>query len=84
MRHFLQSQKTSLLLVGVVVTLFVGATVLAQTYSENLEDYLAVAGWRGMLVYIMVTALGTVLAPISTVPLIPIERYPFLCTPILS
>lgn len=56
----------------VVVLLFVGATMLAQTYAPWIENYITETGWQSMIAYVLITALGTVAAPISTVPLIPL------------
>ena len=56
----------------VVVILFVGATVLAQTYANSLELYMTKAGPQSMAAYVLITLLATVFAPVSTVPLIPI------------
>jgi len=56
----------------VVVILFVGATVLAQTYANSLELYMTKAESQSMAAYVLITLLATVFAPVSTVPLIPI------------
>jgi uncharacterized membrane protein YdjX (TVP38/TMEM64 family) len=54
------------------VILFVGATVLAQTYANSLELYMTKAESQSMAAYVLITLLATVFAPVSTVPLIPI------------
>lgn len=74
--------STTLLIVG----LFVGATFLAQLYAADLELFLIGTGWQSMVGYVLVTALGTVLAPISTVPLIPVvvQSWGWMLTGILS
>jgi uncharacterized membrane protein YdjX (TVP38/TMEM64 family) len=72
MKQILSHNQLALVTGIVVVILFISATVAAQTYADPLELYVAAAGKESMLVYVLITALGTIVAPISTVPLIPI------------
>ena len=69
-----------------VIGLFVAATLFAQTYATSLETYLSGASTQSMLAYVLITVTGTVLAPISTIPLIPIaaQSWGWFTTGILS
>jgi len=51
---------------------FVGATLVADTYHEELQRMVRVSGPLGMISYVFITALAIVVAPLSTLPLIAI------------
>ncbi len=54
-----------------VAMLFVAAMFLTQTFQEDLRANLDF-GYMGMLFYVLLGIVATVVAPVSTVPLIPI------------
>jgi len=57
----------------VVVTFFIVATVLAQKYENELQLFVGQKGISvGMVSYVLITALAIVIAPVSTLPLIPV------------
>ncbi len=56
---------------GLFVLLFVIASFLAQRYVDRLSAALDV-GPLGMVLYAVVTILSVVIAPVSTLPLVPI------------
>jgi len=57
----------------VVVTFFVVATVLAQKYENELQSFVGQKGISvGMVSYVLITAFAIVIAPVSTLPLIPV------------
>jgi len=63
----------SVLVLIVVVTFFVVVTVLAQKYENELQSFVGQKGISvGMVSYVLITALAIVIAPVSTLPLIPV------------
>jgi len=55
-----------------VIGFFVGATLLANSYQTELAGFAIQGGLVGMFSYVLITAVAIVLAPISTLPLIPL------------
>lgn len=55
-----------------VVGLFIGASFLAQRYGYLLEGMASFKGPTGMLLYVLITIVAVVVAPISTFPLLPL------------
>jgi len=63
----------SVLVLIVVVTFFIVATVLAQKYENELQSFVGQKGISvGMVSYVLITAFAIVIAPVSTLPLIPV------------
>jgi len=50
---------------------FVMATILTNTYHEEIQRMVLAHGPLGMISYVLVTATAIVVAPISTLPLMP-------------
>lgn len=67
-----QHHTSSIVAAVMVAILFFGATIASQLYASRIESVLTDAGSQSMFTYVLITATGTVLAPISTVPLIPL------------
>lgn len=61
-------------LMGVVVfvMLFLIASYLATVYTETLQAQEFLMGFWGKVEYVLLTVVAVVLAPVSTVPLIPV------------
>lgn len=57
--------------VAILITVFVVGALLTARFETLIETQLDFGVW-GMLVYVLVTLLATVVAPLSTVPLIPL------------
>ncbi|MBI2046411.1 MAG: VTT domain-containing protein [Parcubacteria group bacterium] len=55
-----------------VVVLFIGASAVVQQYADFFVDIPFVLGLEGMIVYVAVTIIAVVIAPVSTLPLLPI------------
>lgn len=62
----------SLISIIIVVTFFILASMFAKNYENEIRTFVALDGVFGMVVYILITAIAIVIAPISTLPLIPI------------
>ncbi|MEY3783707.1 MAG: hypothetical protein RLZZ230_29 [Candidatus Parcubacteria bacterium] len=60
-----------LALAGVLI-FFVGATLLSQSYAPELSSMATTDNGLGMLAYVTITAIAIILAPVSTLPLIPL------------
>lgn len=58
--------------VGVIVSLFVISTILAQQFSGQLQSYVEGYGIYGIFFYVIITILSVVLAPLNTLFLLPI------------
>ena len=63
--------KTDLIKVLLVVSFFIAAVLLTQYFKDEIAHYLDFGYW-GMLIYVLLATSSTVLAPINTLPLIPI------------
>lgn len=61
----------SILGILLVVLLFILASYLTQVYQSQLKTSLEFGIW-GMVIYIIIGIIATVIAPISTLPLLPI------------
>jgi uncharacterized membrane protein YdjX (TVP38/TMEM64 family) len=57
---------------AVMVALYVGASYLAQRYEGQLQMFVASDSILGMVSYVAISALAVVVAPFSTLPLIPL------------
>jgi len=55
-----------------IVLLFIFASYLAREYEENITSIVSDNSTLGMLYYVIITAVAVVVAPVSTLPLIPI------------
>lgn len=55
-----------------IFALFFLASYLTQTYEEEIKLFVQTDGNIGMFIYIIFTATAVVVAPISTLPLIPL------------
>ncbi len=62
----------TLLPILVLVLLFLASTYLAQTYSEEMVLLVGEKRFIGIVAYTLLAAFTTVIAPLSSVPLIPI------------
>ena len=56
----------------VVILLFILTSYLASVYKQNIKLFVETDGLLGKVGYILITALAVVIAPISTLPLIPL------------
>ncbi len=66
------TQKTAdLLKIALLAVFFVLAVFLTQSYQEEIVKYLDF-GYLGMLIYVLLGITSTVIAPVSTLALIPI------------
>ncbi|MBI5005379.1 MAG: VTT domain-containing protein [Candidatus Lloydbacteria bacterium] len=55
-----------------VVVFFIGASAVVQQYADFFVDIPFALGLEGMIVYVAVTIIAVVIAPVSTLPLLPI------------
>ena len=67
----MKNTKSDLAKLLLIVGLFIVAIVLSQYYKDEIAEYLDFGYW-GMLIYVLLATSSTVLAPINTLPLIPI------------
>ena len=60
-------------LVGVflIIFFFIIASYIAQNYVKELQEYIG-AGFVGMILYIDILVIATVIAPLNAVPLLPV------------
>ena len=65
------TNKTELVKILLVVGFFIAAVLLTQYYKDEIVQYLDFGYW-GMLIYVLLAISSTVLAPVNTLPLIPI------------
>ena len=56
----------------VIVMFFIGSSLLAHYCENNLQTIIGTNNILGMMVYVAITALAIILAPVSTLPLIPL------------
>jgi uncharacterized membrane protein YdjX (TVP38/TMEM64 family) len=69
---YLKLNKKELLVVAMVAILFIAAAYASRAYEEVIRDMVGLGGVSGAFLYILVTIIGTVIAPVSTLPLLPI------------
>ncbi len=55
-----------------VAALFLLVSLFVQTHEHEMRSFAEVSGMLGMLLYVGITILAIVVAPISTLPLIPV------------
>ena len=55
-----------------IVALFILAALVASLYQDNLRELTYASGFSGVLFYIFITIIAVVVAPVSTLPLMPI------------
>lgn len=67
----LQQKTVDFLKLALLVLFFVLAVLLAQSYQPEIIKYLDF-GYLGMLIYVLLGITSTVIAPVSTIALIPI------------
>jgi len=55
-----------------IIVFFVVASWLSSKYEMQLQNTIGASGLYGMLMYVLITTVAIVVAPVSTLPLIPI------------
>ncbi|MBP9836845.1 MAG: TVP38/TMEM64 family protein [Candidatus Pacebacteria bacterium] len=65
------TNKSELIKLLLLVSFFVLAIFISTTYKEEIVQYLDFGYW-GMFVYVSLATISTVVAPINTLPLIPV------------
>ena len=55
-----------------VVIFFIGASVMVQEYADFFATIPSALGIGGMIVYVAITIVAVVIAPVSTLPLLPV------------
>jgi len=73
-KRIIINKNTTLSILGIVVILilFILASFIVHTYESEINMLTERGGAFGMIAYIFIVVLAIVIAPISTVPLIPI------------
>lgn len=61
-----------IIIIAIVLAVFLISTYLSVTYAENLRGLVAISGTAGMFFYFLITTLAVILAPVSTLPLLPL------------
>jgi uncharacterized membrane protein YdjX (TVP38/TMEM64 family) len=66
--------------------LFIAVALFANTYQYEIQSVVVHDGSIGMILYVLVTAFATVVAPVSALPLIPlaVSMWGWIVTGILS
>ena len=62
----------SFLSVAVFIAFFILASYLAMKYESVFMNFAYLQGIFGMITYILITVIAVVIAPISTLPLLPV------------
>lgn len=75
-RHMSQSKQThnlkAYLGILLIILLFILVAYVSQNYNEGLKALVENNGALGMLSYCIITAVAVVIAPISSIPLLPL------------
>ena len=61
----------SLIVIFFAIFFFIIASYIAQSYVKELKEYIG-AGFVGMILYIDILVIATVIAPLNAVPLLPV------------
>ncbi len=64
--------KASFFVIAAIVFLFVFASVFAQQYEDEIRAFVGDDGVLGMAAYVIVTVIAVVIAPVSTLPILPL------------
>ena len=80
-----RQQINSIIGLVIIALLFVVSSILVQNYIDEISTYLDF-GFYGMIVYVILTILSIVVAPVSAMPLMPIASalWGWVATGILS
>jgi len=72
-------------IVGIIL-FFIGSTLIANKYESELQSIVGNDGVMGMIAYVSITAIAIVIAPVSTLPLVPlaVSIWGWVTTGILS
>jgi len=66
-----------LIMAGTVIALFVAMSYVASEYQPLIVSWVSIDTSFAMMVYVIFTALAIIIAPISTLPLIPVASIAF-------
>src|SRR3989338_2820140 len=71
------NKKTTRLIFGflTVVALFILTSFFSQVYESEIHEFILHDSVLGKLIYILITIVAVVLAPISTIPLLPVASH---------
>lgn len=69
---FSVSMKEKILSILLIAAFFVGAAIFAQQYGTLLQNIPYLSGTFGALLYVLITVIAVVVAPVSTFPLLPL------------
>jgi len=58
-------------LIGFVIFFFL-SLYLVKSYSSEIQEFITQYGYRGMIMYVFLVILSVVIAPVSTIPLLPV------------
>ncbi|MFT5179831.1 MAG: putative membrane protein YdjX (TVP38/TMEM64 family) [Candidatus Paceibacteria bacterium] len=58
--------------ISAIVILFIAVSILSSTYKDELQMMVSNYGNYGLLVYVLATIVSTVVAPVNTLPLLPL------------
>jgi len=69
-----------------IIILFIAASFAVQQYNDSFISIVERGGAFGMLIYVLITVVAIVIAPISTIPLLPIASnlWGFIAAALLS
>jgi len=58
-------------LIGFVIFFFL-SLYFVKSYSSEIQEFITQYGYRGMIMYVFLVILSVVIAPVSTIPLLPV------------
>lgn len=69
---FVKINKREIIIVAIVIAFFIAASYISHQYAELLESLVRDKGTSGMAIYFLTAVIGVIIAPVSTLPLLPI------------
>ncbi len=64
--------KKEIIGIVVIMFLFISASLLSKIFSSEINSLVQVEGYSGLILYVAITSIGVLIAPVSTLPLLPI------------
>lgn len=61
-----------ILIISLIVALFILFSYFVREYSEFLEYFISLGYFKGMFIYVLITIISIVFAPITTLPILPV------------
>lgn len=66
-------KKGEIAALALIIVFFLAASYFSRLYADNLNVMFEIRGPKGMVIYLLATVIAVIIAPISSLPLLPIS-----------